>query len=256
MIFPIGDDQLQGGYRPYFSYLLIFINVIVFIIQSLDPTGQLYIAEGGTFPALVMNGTDLVGLFTGMFMHGGFMHLLGNMLFLWVFGDNIEGVIGNTKFILLYLVMGILAALAHIISEPASLIPCVGASGAIAGLMGAYLVMFPKSRIKMLFFIRVFSIPAFVFLLFWIGQQLLSGFGSLPMFAGKDGVDGGGVAYWAHIGGFVVGALAGLVFKKAAQSYQLMAEDNQLKAAWERFSGPSVKDGRRRESHRGRNGLR
>ena len=133
--------------------------------------------------------------------------------------------------------MGVLAGLAHVFYEPESFIPCVGASGAIAGVMGAYLVMFPKSSIKMLFFIRIFKIPAFIFLAFWIGQQLLSGIGALPMFQSEEGVDGGGVAYWAHIGGFVVGLLAGFTFRGEAKNHQLMAESNQIGAAWERFKG-------------------
>lgn len=237
MIFPIGDDQIQGGHRPVFSYLLIFINVAIFVIQSMDPTGQLLVMEYGTLPAKVAAGQDLGGLITGMFMHGGFMHLLGNMLFLWVFADNIEGVIGSWKFLALYLLMGILAGLAHIYTDTTSMIPCVGASGAIAGVMGAYLVMFPKSQIKMLFFIRVFSISAFIFLAFWIGQQILSGLGTLPMLQSEGGVDGGGVAYWAHIGGFVVGVLGGFIFRAEAQQHYLASESNQVRAAWERFSG-------------------
>lgn len=221
MVFPVGDDQIKGGYKPVVSYSLIVLNVLCYIWQSTDPTGQLYVTEFGCIPAEITRGQDLHTLFSGMFMHGGFMHLLGNMIFLWVFGDNIEAVIGNVRFLLFYLFGGLMAGAAQILLNVDSPIPCVGASGAIAAVMGAYMVMYPKSRIRMLFVLNLsrFHIPALAFLGFWIAQQLLSGIGALPYFGG-NGVDGGGVAYWAHIGGFVAGIGCGFFFRPSALKAQ------------------------------------
>ena len=217
MVFPIGDDQIKGGYKPVVSYMLIVINVLCYAWQNTDPTGGLYVEEYGCIPAEISRGMDLHTLFSSMFMHGGFMHLLGNMMFLWVFADNIEAVVGNVKFLLFYLLGGLAASAAQILLNVDSTAPCVGASGAIAAVMGAYMVMYPKSRIRMLFLLNFsrFYIPALAFLGFWILQQLLSGIGALPFFGG-GGVDGGGVAYWAHIGGFAAGLVSGFLFRPAA----------------------------------------
>ena len=217
MVFPIGDDQIKGGYKPVVSYMLVVLNVLCFAWQSTDPTGRLYVEEYGCIPAEISRGMDLHTLFSGMFMHGGFLHLLGNMLFLWVFADNIEAVVGNVKFLLFYLLGGLAASAAQILLNVDSTAPCVGASGAIAAVMGAYMVMYPKSRIRMLFLLNFsrFYIPALAFLGFWILQQLLSGIGALPFFGG-GGVDSGGVAYWAHIGGFAAGLASGFFFRPAA----------------------------------------
>jgi membrane associated rhomboid family serine protease len=146
-----------------------------------------------------------------MFLHGSWAHFLGNMLFLWVFADNIEASVGSVRFTFFYLLGGILASLAHIYFNLGSLVPTIGASGAISAVMGAYLVMFPGSKIKVIviFFFLTFRLPAFIFLGFWIGQQLLSGFASVGMSAA-----GGGVAWWAHIGGFAFGLLWGLLNRK------------------------------------------
>lgn len=217
MIFPIGDTQVEGGYKPYVSYTFIVINILVFLYEAiLGPEINNFILTYGSIPVEITSGEDYFTLFTSMFLHGGWMHLIGNMLFLWVFADNIEAKIGSTRFLLFYLIGGLAASLAHIITDPSSQIPSVGASGAIAAVMGAYLVMFPKSKIKMLVivFFRSFEIPAFLFLGFWIGQQLISGFGSLA-----EAGDTGGVAWWAHIGGFVVGLVAGFYFKQAMEKW-------------------------------------
>ena len=237
MIFPIGDDQVKGGYKPFFAYGFIALNVIAFAVQLMDPSGELYTSQYGSIPADVSWGKNYYTLFSSMFMHGGFMHLAGNMLFLWVFGDNIEATIGNFKFLIFYLAGGLAASFAHIIIDPGSTIPCVGASGAISAVMGAYLVMFPKSQIKMfvIFYFRSFKIAAFIFLGFWIITQLLSGIGALPMFT-NEGVDGGGVAYWAHIGGFIFGVLAGLFFQSKADE-----NENQLD---DPFGGKTLKKGK------------
>jgi membrane associated rhomboid family serine protease len=234
MIFPIGDDQLKGGHRPIVSYSLIAFNVIGYFLQNTDPSGQLYVQQYGCIPAEITHGIDLFTLFTSMFMHGGFMHLLGNMMFLWVFADNIEGAIGHLKFLVFYLIGGLAASATHIGLAMNSSVPCVGASGAIAAVMGAYLVMYPRSRILMLFLLTFgrFHIPALAFLGFWILQQVVSGMGALQV-AGGPGVDGGGVAFWAHIGGFAAGLVGGIIFRSEAQRAQRMAQDSP--PVWARF---------------------
>ena len=232
MIFPIGDDQVRGGYKPIFSYAFIGINIIVFLMQYSIP-GNL-ICEYGAIPYKVVHEGDYLTLITSMFMHGGWMHLIGNMMFLWVFADNIEATVGNLNFVIFYFLGGLAASATHIyfgggagaITENCCMIcnqgiqcqgenvracaggiPSVGASGAIAAVMGAYLVMFPHSKIKMfvVYFFSSFKVPAILFLLFWIGQQLLSGFAAL----GPQTAETSGVAWWAHIGGFVFGVIAG-----------------------------------------------
>jgi len=218
MIFPIGDTQVQGGYKPYVSYTFIVINVLVFLYEFyLGPAANEFIMTYGTIPLEITSGEDYYTLFTSMFLHGGWMHLIGNMLFLWVFADNIEAKIGSTRFILFYVIGGLVASLAHVMLNTTSQVPCVGASGAIAAVMGAYLVMFPKSKIKMLVLIlfRNFEIPAFLFLGLWMGQQLISGLGSLA-----ETGDTAGVAWWAHIGGFVAGLVGGYYFKVAMDSWK------------------------------------
>ncbi|MBR9922339.1 MAG: rhomboid family intramembrane serine protease [Bacteroidetes bacterium] len=225
MLFPIGDDQIKGGHFPIFSYGFIGLNIIIFLLQQNYADGLA--CSFGAIPDNIRSGDDIVNLFTSQFLHGGWMHLIGNMLFLWVFADNIEATIGNVRFLLFYLLGGAAAALTHIYLNGSTAgyccavctgaidcdticrgsIPMIGASGAIAAVMGAYLVMFPKSRVRVFFFFLFFHVPAFVFLLFWIGQQFFSGVNSLAL------VESDGVAWWAHIGGFIFGAVAGLYFR-------------------------------------------
>lgn len=216
MFFPIGDVQVQRGYKPIFSYLLIAINVLIFLYQFFMPIDQqeAFVVKYGSIPNEILHGKDYFTILTSMFLHGGWMHLIGNMLFLWVFADNIEATIGYPKFILFYLLGGVAATLAHAVLAPESNVPCVGASGAISAVLGAYIVMFPKSQVKVLFVILLstFSVPAIYFLGIWIVQQLIAGVGSLTV----KTMDTTGVAYWAHIGGFVFGVLAGFLFKKRA----------------------------------------
>lgn len=211
MIFPIGDTQVQGGHKPYVSYSLIVINVLIFLYEfSLGQNINSFLYTYGSIPAEITAGQDYYTLFTCMFLHGGWMHLIGNMLFLWVFADNIEAKIGSIRFTIFYLLGGLAASLLHVLFNLNSQIPSVGASGAIAAVMGAYLLMFPKSKIKILvlIFFRSFSVPALLFLGLWFGQQLLSGMGSLAATS-----DTAGVAWWAHIGGFAAGLLFGYYFK-------------------------------------------
>jgi membrane associated rhomboid family serine protease len=221
MVFPVGDDNIERGWTPFFSYLFLIANVVIFLFQASMPEGVLagFVTEYGTVPAEISRGIDLQTLFTSIFLHGSWMHLIGNMLYLWIFADNIEAVVGNIRFVLFYLLGGLVAGLAQVIIEPDSMTPCIGASGAIAAVMGAYIVMFPHSRVKMLFliFFTIFYIPAWVFLGFWFVQQAMSGMNAL----GMTGEDAGGVAWWAHIGGFVFGLLAGLLFRRRASDFIL-----------------------------------
>jgi membrane associated rhomboid family serine protease len=211
MFFPIGDDQVKGGHFPIFSYGFIALNIIIFLFQASLPPAQLqaFIYEYGSIPAETTEGADLFTLITSMFLHGGWAHLIGNMLFLWVFADNIEATIGNMHFLLFYLLGGLAAHAAHIYFNWNSQVPTVGASGAISAVMGAYLIMFPTSRVKMLFFLFVFRIPALLFLGFWIAQQWLAGTAALS----TETAQSEGVAWWAHIGGFVFGVIAGFYFR-------------------------------------------
>ncbi len=220
MFFPIGDSNIKHGSKPFFTYLLIAINICVFVYQILLPPmqQQAFVMEYGSIPLEITRLQDLQTLVTCIFLHGGWMHLAGNMLFLWVFADNIEATIGNFRFILFYLGGGIIASLAHAIFNINSSMPCVGASGAIAACLGAYLVMFPGSKIKIFFilFLTTFNISAMFFLGFWIVQQFMSGIGEI-------GARTAGVAYWAHIGGFVFGIFCG--FRYRARALKMIYEE-------------------------------
>lgn len=218
MLFPIGDDQVKGGHYPLFSYAFIALNVAVFLWQASLPADELemLITHYGSIPYETVRGQDLYTLFTSMFLHGGWMHLLGNMLFLWVFADNIEATIGSGRFLLFYLLGGLAAHLGHIYFYPDSPIPTVGASGAISAVMGAYLVMFPGSRVLIWFFFFTFRVPAVLFLGFWIWQQWNNGQAALNVTT----AEAAGVAWWAHIGGFVFGILAGIRYRIQYQTHR------------------------------------
>lgn len=212
MLFPIGDTQVEEGHKPYLSHLFLFLNIIIFFYEvSLGGalTNQ-FLIKFGVIPVEIIQGQDLFTLVTSLFLHGGWMHLIGNMIFLWIFGDNIEATIGSASFFLFYIGGGIIASMFHIFFNTQSMIPSIGASGAIAAVMGAYLVMFPKSQVKVVFviFFTTFKIPAILFLGIWFVQQLLSGLGSLSVTA-----DVSGVAWWAHIGGFIFGLICGWWFR-------------------------------------------
>ena len=203
-MFPIRDHNPSGG-RPYVVYALIAINVAVFLLQ-LPYSGNDRALAGfwgnfALYPAAVTQYGDYTGILTSMFLHAGWMHIGGNMLFLWIFGDNLEDQMGHVGFLIFYLACGILAALAHIYSAPGSTVPTVGASGAIAGVMGGYLLLFPRARVDVVVIIviifRVFTLPAWVMLGIWFALQVFGGF-STP-------AQGGGVAFWAHAGGFIAG---------------------------------------------------
>ena len=209
MFFPIGDDQVRGGVTPYFSYGLIGLNILIFVYQaSLRPeAGQQFVYDYGFIPEAVSSGYGYQGFLTSMFLHGGWGHLIGNMLYMWIFADNIEAVVGHSRFLLLYFLGGIAASLCHLYFNWGSEIPAVGASGALSAVMGAYIVMFPHSRVRGFFIFFVVHIPAWIFLGFWFYQQSSAGFATL------EDSSGTGIAWWAHIGGFVFGVLMGFWFR-------------------------------------------
>ena len=203
-MFPIRDHN-PSGRTPYVVYALIAVNIAVFLLQ-LPYSGNDRALAGfwgnfALYPAAVTRDGDYTGILTSMFLHAGWMHIGGNMLFLWIFGDNLEDQMGHVGFLIFYLACGILAALAHIYSAPGSTVPTVGASGAIAGVMGGYLLLFPRARVDVVVIIviifRVFTLPAWVMLGIWVALQVFGGF-STP-------AEGGGVAFWAHAGGFIAG---------------------------------------------------
>ena len=232
---PIGDDNSDRHLTPYVNYILIIINILVFVLYQGLGNNIPFTFAYATVPAEILSGQDIITqpqiiqdeltgqsitmpglqltpvpvyltLFTSMFMHGGFAHLAGNMLYLWVFGDNLENVMGHSKYLLFYLLCGVLASLAHVFGSAYLnsnlLIPSLGASGAISGVLGGYVLLFPRRRVRMwLFFIFTISVPAFIALGIWIAFQLINGLGML------GGEEAGGVAYSAHIGGFIAGLL-------------------------------------------------
>lgn len=203
---------------------LIAINVLMFLYQvSLGPYLPSFLMRWGIVPDLINR--NLWPLFTSMFLHGGWLHLGSNMVFLWAFGRNIEDRIGSKQFAVFYILCGLLSAIIHVIANPYSRVPTIGASGAIAGVMGAYLIKFSKTEIDTLFwmvFVWRMSIPAAYFLIYWFVLQFLSGLNSI----GEVDYTGGGIAWFAHIGGFVAGmALIGL-FKEARPAFRAWYEED------------------------------
>jgi membrane associated rhomboid family serine protease len=207
-MFPIGDDNSVRRATPVVTIVLIAINVLVFLLEL--QRGNAFIEEWAFVPGRFTENpsADAVTLLSAMFMHGGWMHLGGNMLYLWIFGDNVEDRFGPVRFLLFYLAAGLAATFAQYYVNPASAIPNVGASGAIAGVLGAYLLMFPKARVDVLLGRQVVAMPAFIVLGFWVVLQLVSGVGSI---ADTAQTEQGGVAYMAHVGGFVAGLVLGVV---------------------------------------------
>ena len=232
MVMPLGDDNLDRHRTPLVTYVLIAINLVVWFLELSG--GERFINGYSAIPFEITNNTDLVEpqavdfggqtvsipqypgpkpiyltLLTSMFMHASWMHIIGNMLYLWIFGDNIEDHMGHAKFLAFYLVCGFAASAAHIAYSADSVIPGLGASGAIAGVLGAYLILFPKNRVRVLFARQIVHMPAFMVLGLWIALQVFS----------QIGVSGGqstGVAYLAHIGGFVAGVV--LIFLLGGRS--------------------------------------
>ena len=229
MVLPLRDDDTDRRTVPVVTYGLIAVNVLVWLIEL--SMGEPFINGYSTVPYEITHGTDLVGmetiraggqsvaiqlypgptpiyltLLSSMFMHASWAHILGNMLYLWIFGDNIEDRIGHGRFLVFYLVCGLAASAAHIIFGADSRIPSLGASGAIAGVLGAYLILFPKRGVRVLMARQVVNMPAFMVLGMWI---LLQVFSQISVVSG----DGGGVAYMAHIGGFVAGLVLIYLFR-------------------------------------------
>ena len=229
---PLGDADVARRSFPYVNLALILINVVVFVYewQLGDLQQQIFILKNGLIPAELTSGrefevlrtgfatVDIVSPFgtwgtvlTSMFLHGGFLHIIGNMLFLWVFGGSVEDRLGHVKYLLFYLLAGLAASMTQVYVDADSQVPMVGASGAIAGVLGAYLLLYPYNRINTLvifFFITVFRVPAVLVLGMWFLLELFKGVGSLG-----PGLAGGGVAYFAHVGGFVAGVLLVGIYK-------------------------------------------
>ncbi|MBF2003684.1 MAG: rhomboid family intramembrane serine protease [Synechococcales cyanobacterium M58_A2018_015] len=235
---PIRDINNPTRSTAYVTYGLIIINVLVFIYQLTLMNPAIQTPQGIEFPRLndffdtwaivpaeltaglsgstrYSLGPEALTLVTSQFLHGGWLHLGGNMLYLWIFGNNVEDEMGHSRFLVFYLLCGVLAGLAQFFFAPESTVPSLGASGAIAGVLGAYVLRFPQVRILALvpifLYFFTFQVPAIVFLGFWFVQQAFYGFASLgaPV---NIGMESGGIAYWAHAGGFVVGAVLGPLF--------------------------------------------
>ena len=216
---PIGDEPNGRRLTPIVNYTLIAINIVVFLYQltlsdtASDSALTRFIFRWGAVPDEISHGTDLFALLTSMFLHGGWLHIAGNMLFLWVFGDNVEDAMGHARYLLFYLLCGLVAGLAQVAIEPSSLTPLVGASGAIAGVLGAYILLFPRGKIRTLvflgYFVTVVMIPAWMQIGLWIVLQFFNGFASFGVKTGETG----GVAYFAHIGGFLAGAVLIWLFR-------------------------------------------
>ena len=205
------SDHNPSRTTPVINILLIAANVFMFFWElSLGPKLEPALFQVAFIPArfwvLPIHPVNIIGIFVSMFLHGGWLHLGGNMLYLWIFGDNIEDRLGHFRYLIFYLLCGIIATLAHAVFNPASRMPSIGASGAIAGVLGAYLLLFPRARVTTLipifFFITVREIPAIIVLGLWFVLQLFVGVASLGV---ADTQQTGGVAYFAHIGGFVAG---------------------------------------------------
>ena len=226
---PIRDENPKPpGYRPYITYALILVNVLVFfweisvtqqIWEFTNKSAEEILLNYGTVPVVITNGFvdhnyGVIGsIFSSMFLHAGVIHIGGNMLFLWIFGDNIEFKFGRGKYLALYLFWGLVAGFAHVLSDPSSQVPAIGASGAISGVLGAYLILFPNAKVVgvllIAFFMRI-RISAKWYLLFWFLYQ--------NVFPTLVGSRGSGVAFFAHIGGFLIGLLSGFIYKKTHSS--------------------------------------
>lgn len=239
MFLPIGDDNRDRQLTPYVNYILIAINIIVFIFLQDMARDEMFVYTYSTVPAEILTGNDIAGtygfphpitgelqyitlgksdlpvystLITSMFMHGGWPHLLGNMMFLWIFGDNIENDLGHGNYLIFYLLAGLLASLAHVFTTDLFgqnlLIPSLGASGAISGVLGAYMIIHPRRSVHLWILFGIFTVPAIIAVGLWFVFQVINGLGTL------GGQEAGGVAYAAHIGGFVAGLIIVNFFPK------------------------------------------
>lgn len=237
MIFPISDDDRELMSPAWVCILLLVANIVLFVVQLIDPS---FTYGWSVIPYEITRGVDLQGtahvqvgrevlqfpqapgpqpifltILSAMFMHGGWMHIGGNMLYLWIFGDNVEHRFGALKFLLFYLVSGIVATFAQIATNPDSLVPNLGASGAISGVLGAYLVLFPRNMVNAVFFFRIVSLPAVFVIGMWALLQFVNGAGSIT-----ERNLAGGVAYAAHIGGFVAGVVMGIFARRSMKNHE------------------------------------
>jgi membrane associated rhomboid family serine protease len=212
-MFPIGDDNSSERTFPIVTYALIALNVLFFFVELSG--GDPFVKQWAFVPSrfLAHPSTDFPTLFTSMFMHGGWVHLGGNMLYLWIFGDNVEDRFGHGIFAIFYLLCGLAATGAQLMFSAGSHVPNLGASGAIAGVLGAYILLFPQGRVRVLQRGGVVQVPALMVIGFWIVLQLFSGIGSI-----SNAANTGGVAYMAHIGGFAAGCILTLVLGGRRQS--------------------------------------
>ncbi len=244
MLFPIGDDNRDRGTTPVVNYVIILINILVFVFLQGLGSNEKFTYAFSTVPAEIISGKDVVTrpvavqnftgqrmempglqptpipvwftLITSMFMHGGIAHIFGNMLFLWIFGDNIEDRLGHIRYLIFYLICGIIAGLSHVFAtavlsggdQASMLVPSLGASGAISGVLGGYILLFPTRRVTVILSWFVTQVPAFIAIGLWFVFQLISGLGMLG-----SGSQAGGVAYAAHIGGFIAGLILILPFQ-------------------------------------------
>jgi membrane associated rhomboid family serine protease len=208
-MFPIGDDNSARRTVPVVTYGLIVLNVLFFLVELNG--GDAFIQQWSVVPRrlLANPASDFPTIFTSMFMHGGWLHLLGNMLYLWIFGDNVEDSFGHVKYLVFYLICGVAATFAQVLVSSNSSIPNLGASGAIAGVLAAYIVMFPQGQVRVMMGRGIIPLPALVVIGFWIVLQFISGVGSI-----SQSTETGGVAYLAHIGGFVAGLVLTFLFRR------------------------------------------
>jgi membrane associated rhomboid family serine protease len=234
MVFPLYDDNTERHTTPFVNYALIAINIFVFVVLQQLGANEQFTYALSTVPFEIVTGQDVITptpvsvyftLLTSMFMHGGIAHLLGNMLFLWIFGDNIEDRLGHVRYIIFYLICGVLASLAHVFTTAAlagnnesMMIPSLGASGAISGVLGGYILLHPTRPVTVILFNFLTRVPAYLAIGLWFVFQLISGLGMLG-----EGSAQGGVAYAAHIGGFIAGLVLIKFFdrghSKPAQAY-------------------------------------
>lgn len=201
---PIGDDDSSRRTLPFVTWAIIALNVLVFVAVELPQQNlEAFFSQWGTIPSQIGTTHGMLTLLTSMFLHGGWLHLGSNMLFLWIFGDNVEDAFGHVLYLIFYLVCGIGASLAQVFMNMASNVPGVGASGAIAGVLAAYIVMFGNRPVRVLMGRGIANVPAFMMIGLWIVTQFMS------VFSGQED----GVAYWAHIGGFIVGLILTFVLR-------------------------------------------
>ena len=252
MLLPISDDNRDRRSTPVINYLLIIINIVVFIFLQQSATNELFTFTYATVPAEILTGKDIYGsipftnpingdieyahygqspwpvyatLITSMFMHGGWAHLGGNMLFLWIFGDNLEDEMGHGRYLIFYLLCGVLASLSHVFSSAYfgqnPYIPSLGASGAISGVLAGYMIQHPTRRVHVWLLFGIISLPAFLVVGLWFVFQIINGYGAL------GGNEAGGVAYAAHIGGFIFGLLLVKMFVR-----KRIVLPEERKSAW------------------------